>query len=57
MFKNHPSAFQDIPNIITVDTGDKNLSLMVVDKQSSNHGGCSSVLTSHDGPTPTQQEH
>lgn len=55
LFQNYnPSAIQNIPDIITVDTGDQNLSLMVVDEQSSNHGDCPSVLTCHDGPTPTQ---
>lgn len=36
-----------LPNIVTVDPGDEDLPLVVVDEQSSNHCGCLSVPTGH----------
>jgi len=51
------SCFQSIfhpwwthsPYIIAVDAGDQHLPFMVIDEQSSNHGGCPSDLTFHGG--------
>lgn len=37
-----------IPYVISVDTGDQDLPLVVVDKQSSNHCGCLSNTPCHD---------
>lgn len=34
-FTNHT----DLPDVITVDTGDQHLALVVVDEESSDHGG------------------
>lgn len=38
---------ENIPNVISVDPGDKDLPLVVVDEQSSNHDGCFSVPVCH----------
>lgn len=38
---------ENLPNIISVDPGDKDLPLVVIDEQSSNHDGCFSVPTCH----------
>lgn len=40
-------AAENLPNVISVDPGDKDLPLVVVDEQSSNHDGCLSVPTCH----------
>lgn len=37
----------NIPDVISVDPGDEDLPLVVVDEQSSNHDGCLSVPTGH----------
>lgn len=38
---------ENSPYVIAVDAGDQYLPLVVVDEQSSNHGGCASRLTCH----------
>lgn len=46
----------DSPYVIAVHAGDQNLPLVVVDEQSSNHGGCSSRFTCHGGFTLLRKE-
>lgn len=39
IFSTPLTHYNDLPDVITVDTGDQHLALVVVDEESSDHGG------------------